>query len=50
MGSKAVATGGVEIKCRRTGAMEMIPPIEVGAWVQDKLATAGESFSRAKCP
>ena len=49
VGSKAVAKGGVEIKCRRTGAMEMIPPIEVGAWVQKKLAAAGESFSRPKC-
>jgi prolyl-tRNA synthetase len=49
VGSKAVAKGGVEIKCRRTGAMEMIPPIEVGAWVQEKLAAAGESFSLPKC-
>jgi len=39
VGSKAVAKGGVEIKCRRTGAMEMIPPMEVGAWVQNRLAS-----------
>ncbi|MCX6935286.1 MAG: His/Gly/Thr/Pro-type tRNA ligase C-terminal domain-containing protein, partial [Verrucomicrobia bacterium] len=38
VGAKAVAKGGVEVKCRRTGAMEMIPPAEVGAWVQNKLA------------
>ena len=50
VGSKAVAKGGVEIKCRRTGAMEMIPPMEVGAWVQKKLVAAGESFLRPKCP
>jgi len=41
VGSKAVAKGGVEIKCRRTGAMEMIPPMEVGAWVQNRLAAGG---------
>jgi hypothetical protein len=41
VGSKAVAKGGVEIKCRRTGAMEMVSPMEVGAWVQDKLAAGG---------
>jgi len=50
VGSKAVAKGGVEIKCRRTGAMEMIPPNEVGAWVQEKLAATGDSFLRPKCP
>jgi len=37
IGAKSVAKGGVEVKCRRTGGMEMIPPAEVGAWVQNKL-------------
>jgi len=26
------------LKCQKTGAMEMIPPAEVGSWVQNKLA------------
>jgi prolyl-tRNA synthetase len=37
IGGKSVAKGGVEVKCRRTGGMEMIPPAEVGSWVQNKL-------------
>ena len=37
IGAKSVAKGGVEVKCRRTGGMEMIPPAEVGNWVQNKL-------------
>ena len=37
IGAKSVAKGGVEVKCRRTGGMEMIPPTEVGNWVQNKL-------------
>jgi len=37
IGAKSVAKGGVEVKCRKTGAMEMIPPAEVGSWVQNKL-------------
>ena len=37
IGAKSVAKGGVEVKCRRTGGMEMIPSAEVGAWVQNKL-------------
>jgi len=37
IGAKSVAKGGVEVKCRRTGGMEMIPPSEVGSWVQNKL-------------
>jgi len=37
IGAKSVAKGGVELKCRKTGAMEMIPPVEVGSWVQNKL-------------
>jgi len=37
IGAKSVAKGGVEVKCRRTGGMEMIPPAEVGSWVQNKL-------------
>jgi prolyl-tRNA synthetase len=38
IGAKSVAKGGVELKCRKTGAMEMIPPADVGSWVQNKLA------------
>jgi len=37
IGAKSVAKGGVEVKCRRTGGMEMIPPGDVGNWVQNKL-------------
>ena len=37
IGAKSVAKGGVEVRCRRTGGMEMIPPSEVGSWVQNKL-------------
>lgn len=36
IGAKSVAKG-VEVKCRRTGGMEMIPPSDVGNWVQNKL-------------
>ena len=39
IGAKSVAKGGVEVKCRKTGAMEMVPPAEVGSWVQNKLAS-----------
>ena len=38
LGAKSLAAGGVEIKCRKTGAMEMIPPVEVGSWVRNKLS------------
>jgi prolyl-tRNA synthetase len=37
IGAKSVAKGGVEVKCRRTGGMEIFPPAEVGSWVQNKL-------------
>ena len=37
IGAKSVAKGGVEVKCRRTGGMEMISPGDVGNWVQNKL-------------
>jgi prolyl-tRNA synthetase len=37
LGAKSLAAGGVEIKCRRTGAMEVIPPGQAGSWVQNKL-------------
>ena len=37
IGTKSVAKGGVEVKCRKNGAMEMIPPADVGVWVQNKL-------------
>ena len=36
LGAKSLAAGGVEIKCRRTGAMEVIPPVQVGHWVKHK--------------
>jgi prolyl-tRNA synthetase len=38
IGAKSVAKGGVEVKCRKTGVMEMVPPVEVGSWVQNKLS------------
>jgi len=37
IGAKSVAKGGVEVKCRKTGVMEMVPTVEVGSWVQGKL-------------
>ena len=37
IGAKSVAKGGVEVKCRQTGAMEMVPSADVGVWVQNKL-------------
>ena len=37
IGAKSVAKGGVEVKCRKNGAMEMIPSVEVGSWVHSKL-------------
>ena len=37
IGAKSVAKGGVEVKCRQTGAMEMVPAAGVGVWVQNKL-------------
>ena len=37
IGAKSVAKGGVEVKCRKTGVMEMVPPVEVGGWVLNKL-------------
>jgi len=37
LGAKSLAAGGVEIKCRRTGAMEVVPPGQAGAWIENKL-------------
>ena len=37
IGAKSVAKGGVEVKCRQNGAMEMVPASDVGNWVQNKL-------------
>jgi prolyl-tRNA synthetase len=37
IGAKSVAKGGVEVRCRKNGAMEMIHPSDVGNWVQNKL-------------
>ncbi len=39
LGAKSLAAGGVEIKCRRTGAMEIVPAAQAGTWVQSKLQT-----------
>jgi prolyl-tRNA synthetase len=36
LGAKSLAAGGVEIKCRRTGAMEVVTPKEAGNWVRNK--------------
>jgi prolyl-tRNA synthetase len=36
IGAKSVAKGGVEVRCRRTGAMEMVTSGDVGGWVQNK--------------
>ncbi|NCW27690.1 MAG: proline--tRNA ligase [Verrucomicrobia bacterium] len=38
IGAKSVAKGGVEVKSRKTGAMEMVSPAEVGNWVRNQLA------------
>jgi len=37
IGAKSVAKGGVEVKSRKTGAMEMVSPAEVGRWVRNQL-------------
>ncbi|MFM8654380.1 MAG: YbaK/EbsC family protein [Verrucomicrobiota bacterium] len=37
LGAKSLAAGGVEIKCRRTGAMEVVPPGQAGGWIENKL-------------
>jgi prolyl-tRNA synthetase len=37
LGAKSLAAGGVEIKCRRTGAMEVVPAGQAGAWIENKL-------------
>jgi prolyl-tRNA synthetase len=37
IGAKSVAKGGVEVKCRKTGVMEMVPPVEVGAFVLNRM-------------
>ena len=37
LGAKSLAAGGVEIKSRETGAMEVVPPTEVGRWVENRL-------------
>jgi prolyl-tRNA synthetase len=37
IGAKSVAKGGVEVRCRLTGAMEMVTSGDVGGWVQSKL-------------
>jgi prolyl-tRNA synthetase len=36
IGAKSVAKGGVEVRCRRTGAMEMVTSGDVGGWVKNK--------------
>lgn len=36
IGTKSVAQGGVEVRCRRTGAMEMVIPADVGDWLKNK--------------
>ena len=36
LGAKSLAAGGVEIKCRRTGAMEVIQPREAGPWLAER--------------
>jgi prolyl-tRNA synthetase len=38
LGAKSLAAGGVEIKCRRTGAMEVVPPGQAGGWVENRAA------------
>jgi len=37
LGAKSLAAGGVEIKSRETGAMEVVPPTQVGGWVENRL-------------
>ena len=37
LGAKSLAAGGVEVKSRETGAMEVIPPSQVGGWVENRL-------------
>jgi len=37
LGAKSLAAGGVEIKCRRTGVMEVLPAREAGVWVRNKI-------------
>jgi len=38
LGAKSLAAGGVEIKCRQTGAMEVVPAVEAGAWIANRIA------------
>jgi prolyl-tRNA synthetase len=38
IGAKSVAKGGVEVKCRRTGAMEMVAAADLGGWIRNKLS------------
>ena len=38
LGAKSLAAGGVEIKCRKTGAMEVVPPAQAGGWLVNRVA------------
>jgi prolyl-tRNA synthetase len=38
IGAKSVAQGGVEVKCRRTGVMEMVSANQLGEWITNKIA------------
>jgi prolyl-tRNA synthetase len=37
IGAKSVAKGGVEVKCRRAGGMEMVAAADLGGWIRNKL-------------
>ena len=37
IGAKSVAKGGVEIKCRRTGEVQVAHPSQTGDWIHEKL-------------
>ncbi|NBS55258.1 proline--tRNA ligase, partial [bacterium] len=37
LGAKSLAAGGVEIKSRETGAMELVSAAEVGVWIVNRI-------------
>jgi len=37
LGAKSLAAGGVEIKSRENGAVEVVPPVQAGSWIENKL-------------
>jgi prolyl-tRNA synthetase len=38
IGTKSVAKGGVEVRCRRTGTMELVSAEDLGGWIRNKLS------------